>query len=242
VLLHAWPLDARMWRGQLPALREHGEVHALDLPGFGNALPAGSAPTMDEWAEVLAEDLRSRGVERAAFAGCSMGGYASLALLRVRPEIVAAIALVNSRTTPDTPEQRAARAATIQRIEREGPAFVVEDSALMLGPTTRANRPDVVAAVRVIAGDATPEALIAGYRSIGSRPDSTELLASAGIPVAIIAGADDPLIPASSSNAAVAAVPRASLTVIESAGHISPMECSGAVTHALRAFWGQLDS
>ncbi|MBV8282123.1 MAG: alpha/beta fold hydrolase, partial [Candidatus Eremiobacteraeota bacterium] len=118
VLLHAWPLDARMWRAQLPALRAEGEVHALDLPGFGNAPASDEPATMGGWAVILAADLRARGIERAAFAGCSMGGYAALSLLRIEPSMVAGIALISSRTPADSAAQQAARAEMIARIER----------------------------------------------------------------------------------------------------------------------------
>jgi len=195
---------------------------------------------MGGWAVILAADLRARGIERAAFAGCSMGGYAALSLLRIEPSMVAGIALISSRTPADSAAQQAARADMIARIEREGAQVVVDFAVGLLGPATRASKPDVVAAVRVIAGDAQPKALIDGYRAIGSRLDSSALLAQAAIPLAIIAGADDPMLPASDAAKMAAGVPSASFTVVPDAGHISPMETPDAITDLLRAFWSSL--
>ncbi len=241
ILLHAWPLDARMWRSQVAALRPEGVIHALDLPGFGNELDLDGPASLDFWAEHLSEELRGMGVSRAVFAGCSMGGYTALALLRVDPSLVAGLALVNSRAAADTPEQAANRAATIERIGREGTDFVVESSALALSPHTRETKPDVVAALRVMASDASPEALINGYRAIGARPDMRDALVSLELPMAVIAGEDDPVIPLTEARGLAASIPHATFTQVAQAGHIAAMENPDVVTAALREFWKSVE-
>ncbi|HEV8057489.1 MAG TPA: alpha/beta hydrolase, partial [Actinomycetota bacterium] len=51
LLLHAWPIDARMWEPQLAALPEGLPVAAPNLPGFGGSEPAGDVLTMGLAAE-----------------------------------------------------------------------------------------------------------------------------------------------------------------------------------------------
>jgi pimeloyl-ACP methyl ester carboxylesterase len=237
ILLHAWPLDARMWSNQVAALGGQGVVGALDLPGFGGEREAGSS--LDDWARRLCATLRGQGLERALVAGCSMGGYVALAMLRLDPRLLAGIALVNSRTAADIPAISAGRSATIDRIERGGgdTTFLVEDSALALSRVTREAKPEVVAAVRAMVADASPDALITAYRAIGARPDMTASLAASEVPLALIAGADDPVIPIAEARAIAASIPRATFTMVPDAGHISPMENPAAVTGALRDFW-----
>jgi pimeloyl-ACP methyl ester carboxylesterase len=240
ILLHAWPLDARMWKNQVVALGADGAVVAPDLPGFGNE-PA-APPLLDDWARRLSGSLRGRGVKNAVVAGCSMGGYVTLALLRVDPELLAGIALVSSRAAADTPVVSAARSATIDRIQRGGgdTRFLVEDSALALSTATRQGRPEVVAAVRAMAADGSSEALIAAYRAIGARPDMTAALAASGVPLTLIAGVDDPIVPIGEARALAASIPRATFTPVPDAGHISPMENPEVVTAALREFWNSI--
>ena len=72
LLLHALPLDERMWGPQRDALRDH-DVVAPRLYGRGR--------TMDDWAESIAEEVDGE----VAVVGASMGGYCALALARRVP-------------------------------------------------------------------------------------------------------------------------------------------------------------
>jgi len=107
LLLHAFPLDERMWAPQRDALLDH-TVIAPRLYGRGR--------TMDEWAGSLADEVD----EDVAVVGASMGGYAALALARRAPARVRALLLVGSRPDADSAERRAGRADTIDLIRREG--------------------------------------------------------------------------------------------------------------------------
>jgi alpha-beta hydrolase superfamily lysophospholipase len=53
------------------------------------------------------------------------------------------------------------------------------------------------------------------------------------VPVAVLAGADDALIPPAVARALAAALPDAVLTVLPDAGHLSPLEVPDAVANAL---------
>ena len=108
VLLHAFPLDERMWDSQRAALSEH-DVVAPRLYGRG--------PTMDAWADSLAGQTDGELV----LVGASMGGYCALAFARRAPERVRALLLVGARPDADSDQRRAGRAETIQLIRDEGP-------------------------------------------------------------------------------------------------------------------------
>jgi pimeloyl-ACP methyl ester carboxylesterase len=68
------------------------------------------------------------------------------------------------------------------------------------------------------------------------RPDRTGVLGEIDVPVAVIVGEQDVLMPPAEARA-MAAVAGATMTVIPDAGHMSPIEQPGAVTEALREFW-----
>ena len=108
LLLHAFPLDERMWEPQRDVLAAH-EVTAPHLYGRGR--------TMTAWADSIASDTDGE----LAVVGASMGGYCALALAARAPERVRALLLVGARPDADSDERRAGRADTIELIRTEGP-------------------------------------------------------------------------------------------------------------------------
>lgn len=81
VLLHGWGCDSRTWQPLLPYLQQHGEVIAIDLPGFGEsvALPEFKL----EAALALIEQQLP---ERAVLIGWSLGGMLAVALAQRFPQ------------------------------------------------------------------------------------------------------------------------------------------------------------
>lgn len=235
LLLHALPLDGRMWDDQGALLQSDFRVIVPDFPGFGSSATPNGSPSLDDWAGELIAALSGAGVKEAVIAGGSMGGYVALAMLRASPQFVRGLALVNSRAAADSDEQRAARLAAIERIKAEGFSFVIEGApASALSKTSLARRPAAVARVRAMAAAATPAGIIAAQRAIGARPDSRAMLAQSGIPMAIIHGEDDPVVPVAEARELSASMPHATFTPIPEAGHLPSVEQPEAVTAALR--------
>jgi pimeloyl-ACP methyl ester carboxylesterase len=94
VLLHALGLSRHTWDPVVPALAEHFDVIAVDLPGFGGSepLPDGVEPSPAALAEAVAELLDELGVAAPHLAGNSLGGWVALELAGIRP--VASLTLV----------------------------------------------------------------------------------------------------------------------------------------------------
>jgi pimeloyl-ACP methyl ester carboxylesterase len=109
VLLHPFPLDASFWAPVAPLLAADREVVTLEFPGLGAAPPA-EAPSVDGYADLVAERIAVMRGGRAAVCGLSLGGYAALSLAARRPAGVAALVLADTRAVADTPE--AGRAAS----------------------------------------------------------------------------------------------------------------------------------
>jgi pimeloyl-ACP methyl ester carboxylesterase len=140
LLLHAWPLDERMWEPQLEALREAGfEPLAPRLYGRGASI--------DGWAAQLLAEIEGPFV----VVGASMGGYTALALARRAPERVVGIALVGSRADADSPARRRLREQQIAALRAgEVPAETATDvPALDLAVAQEAirDRPDATGVV-----------------------------------------------------------------------------------------------
>jgi len=175
LLLHAFPLDERMWEPQRAALPEH-EVSAPRLYGRGQ--------TMDAWAESVATEADGE----LAVVGASMGGYCGLALARRAPERVRGLLLVGARPDADSAERRAARADTIELIRNEGADGLWRSMVPKLfAEGTRADE-------RLLCRD--PDALVGAVEAIRDREDSTEVARSFAGPVQFVVGEFDPFVSA----------------------------------------------
>jgi pimeloyl-ACP methyl ester carboxylesterase len=177
LLLHALPLDERMWEPQRAAL--DGEVAAPRLYGRGNR--------MEEWARQILDEVAGELV----VVGASMGGYCALELARQAPERVRGLLLAGARVEADTPERREGRAATIALIHERGAEGLWEDMRPKLFPPGDA---DAVAFARRLALEQRPEELVAAVEAIRDRHDSTGVVAALEGPILFAAGTSDPFV------------------------------------------------
>jgi pimeloyl-ACP methyl ester carboxylesterase len=81
ILLHGTNTTRRLWAPLMPALAEHHEVLALDLPGNGDSAP--TAMTPPAWAREVAAWMDAVGLGRAAVVGLSSGGWTALELAKL---------------------------------------------------------------------------------------------------------------------------------------------------------------
>jgi len=234
VLLHAFPLNSAMWAPQIQALSGSAAWVAPDLPGFGASAQAQVVADLDELAAMIYEEARSRGIDQACVAGCSMGGYLAFALLRVAPAFVRGLALVNTKAAADSAPAKANRLALAQRVEREGCAFLIDEwPPSALSPVTLAKRPDVVETVRGMVGEATARGVIAAQHAMASRPDATTSLATIRVPTVVIHGLDDPIIAPAEAQTMARAIPAATFVGVPQAGHLPSIEQPAIVNQAL---------
>lgn len=234
VLLHAFPLDSSMWDGVLPLVRGLGGVVTVDLPGFGAAPRPQGPPSLDAVADAVLEALRGLGHERVVLAGCSIGGYVALAAARRAPERLAGLGLVDTKAGADGDEARANRERIAQAVLGDaGTRALLPMLDTLLGPTSHAERPDVVHAVTGLVRAADPHAVAWAQRAMAARADSTALLPTVTVPAAVVVGDEDGVTGPDLARAMTAALPDALLTVVPRAGHLSPVERPEPVAAAL---------
>jgi 3-oxoadipate enol-lactonase len=225
LLLHAFPLDARMWNHLASGLEEAGyPVVAPELPGEEPELG------FESWAR------RVLGLVEGACVpvGCSMGGYLAFELWRQEPERIAALVLADTRATPDTPEQRLARDDSVRVLGEAGREAFWDDLAPRI--FSEGADPAVVERAREIAFEQPLTALVAAQETIRDRADSRPTLPTIDVPVLVLVGDEDRLTPPSDAEAIVAALPDARFSRIPGAGHLAPLEQADIVASAVHDF------
>jgi 3-oxoadipate enol-lactonase len=229
LLIHAFPLDARMWEPQLASLGARLPLVVPHLPGFG-ATEGPEVMTMAAAAERCTRALDEAGVDTAVVCGLSMGGYVAFELWRaVRPR-VAALVLANTKAEPDTPEAAAARRALAERLRTEGHGFLVDQPPPLLREDAPSELRDRVTAW---IAEQTPDAIAGAALGMSERPDSVGDLPTIDVPTLVITGAEDRLIPPDVTAGIADGVDGAELLRIEGAGHLSNLEAPEAFDTAL---------
>lgn len=237
VFLHAFPVDSRMWRGQLSALERRCDVWAPDFRGFGRT-PAGEAEfTIADLADDVIQTLDAAEKPPAGpvvFAGCSLGGYVAFELWRRHPGRVAGLMLANTRAGADTDEVRAKRMAQIERLAAEGGGFLADAISQAL-PSPDVD-PDLRAEIRGWMAEPNPDAVAKMLRALAARADSAPLLPTITVPTLVIAGERDTVTPPDLSETMAAAIPGARLNIFAGAGHLSPLEARAEFNQTLTAW------
>jgi pimeloyl-ACP methyl ester carboxylesterase len=96
VFIHGWTCDLSLWSGQAPVYSRRRSL-LIDLPGHGGSeAPAGTDYTQELFARAVEAVMRDAGVARATLVGHSMGGPVAITALRLFPEKVRALVLVDS--------------------------------------------------------------------------------------------------------------------------------------------------
>jgi pimeloyl-ACP methyl ester carboxylesterase len=190
VLIHAFPLDDRMWEPQVDALADE-DVYVPYLYGLGGN-------SVDGWAEHVLE--RTEG--ELVVVGASLGGYVALAMARISPSRVGALVLAGARAAADPPERRALRDEMIKVVRAEGIAGWNREFSPP-GPEDR-----------------TTEELIQGIEALRDRRDASEVVAEFDKPLVLVVGDQDEILSVDEARQIVESAPDGRLEVVESAGHL----------------------
>jgi 3-oxoadipate enol-lactonase len=225
VLLHAFPLNARMWERQLALSGRGWRVIAPHFRGFDGGSDDPPAQSVDDYAGDVVDLLDALHIHDAIVGGLSLGGYVAFALLRNASRYVRGLILADTKATADTPEGVEGRKRMIELVGAKGPATVAEELLpKLLGETTRRSRPAVVEQVHSLATSSSAEAIAGALRVLMTRPDSTPQLGSIHVPTLIVVGDEDTVTPPSAAAEMHRAIAGSELITIPEAGHLANLE------------------
>lgn len=232
VLLHGFGGGHDDWYDIQPDLARDGLVLAYDLPGHGRSLrhsAAGIAPAM---AKAILADLTNRGIGRFNVAGFSMGGAVACLMGLRAPERAASLTLLApGGFGPQINEpllRRFAAATNADALRAAMDDMAAPDYAFETRYVA------ALAALRRIEGQPAMLEKIVGMIARESRQGEIprEVLAGMAMPVTVVWGTADPVLPyAQSQNLP----PSFEFISLPGVGHMLPVEARKASTAAIRA-------
>lgn len=234
VLLHGYCGSSAYWEQLVPQLSKSGaRVIVPDTRGHGkSSAPVSSVYTMEALAQdvlALADALQ---LEKIVLLGHSMGGYTALAFAEQYASRLSAFGLVHSTGLPDSEAARENRDRTVQKIEEQGVRTFVEGLVPNLFAPDAS--PELVAQAIDIGYGTSAQGAQASALGMKDRPDRRSLLEDSTLPLLLVAGAKDGIIPVERTFTTSRA--GASQVLLESAGHMGMLEATEELAAGILQF------
>ncbi len=225
VLLPGLLCDSALWAPQIAALADLAHCWIPDLRAQSSIAAMGEAV------------LREAPSERFALAGLSMGGYVAMEIMRRAPARVTRLALLDTRATPDAPEETERRRELIRLAETErGFTPVTRRMLPLLVHPSRLGDAPLVNSIREMAERTGIDGFVRQQTAIIGRPDSRPALPQIRAPTLVLCGREDAIPPLARHEEMTALIPGARLEIVERCGHLSTLEQPDAVSGALRVW------
>ena len=230
VLLPGFLCDETVWQHQLSALTPTCDCL---VPDYGH-LDSLSA---------MASAVLSQAPTRFAVAGHSMGGRIALEIFRQAPHRVTHIALLDTgcharpADESGTEEERGRRSLLAIARERGMRAMAAQWIPPMIHPHRLADTALMERIVQMMERK-TPEIFEAQMNALLARPEAGDLLPNIACPALILTGSHDAWSPPVRHEEMAAAIPNSTLVIVPDCGHMSTMECPGAITKAIQYWLG----
>lgn len=253
LLIHGLGGSWDNWRAVIEPLARDHTVIAPDLPGHGGSGIGSGDYSVGGLAAGLRDLLLVLGHERATLVGHSLGGGVAMQFAYQFPEIVERMALVSSGGLgPEvSPILRAAAlpgagpfiAATAGIAKWVEPVFRRLESA---GRSPSTDILEVVRGYGLLTDARRRAAFLATVRSViglsGQRVSAVDRLYLAeAIPVLIVWGSRDPLVPAHHGDHVHRSIPGSRLEVFEGAGHLPQLEAPSRFVEVLERFLAETE-
>jgi pimeloyl-[acyl-carrier protein] methyl ester esterase len=233
VLVHGWGFNSGVWHGWAKDLARRFRVTRIDLPGYGGSRDIAS----DFTATTLAEQVLAQCDAPVIWVGWSLGGMIGLAAAGAGHPAIVGLGLIGTtaKFSQDDDWQHGMEVEQLNQftreLEQDARATLLRFASLQRG--TGDGRRLLRRLRRALSTDVpTMQALRAGLQLLG-QADLRAQVASINVPVALIHGSDDQIVPIGAAQHLAARLPHATLIAIEGGGHAPflshPLDCTAAV-------------
>jgi pimeloyl-ACP methyl ester carboxylesterase len=257
ILIHGFGEDSEVWNNQvrppqtphkegLPTaegrLNQHSSLSKKfkfiipDLPGSGQSELIDDM-SMEGMAEVIHSIIHEENIESCPVIGHSMGGYIVLALMEHYWNHVSAFGLFHSSSFADSEEKKATRKKGIEFIQQNGASeFLKTTTPNLFSPLTKEERPELINQQVAASDNFSAAALVSYYEAMIQRPDRTNMLRKATVPVLFIMGKYDVAVPMEDSLKQCHLPEKSYIYILRNSGHMGMLEEKDKCNEILEKF------
>lgn len=235
LLLHGFCGSSAYWERVLPLIAPSIRTIVPDLRGHGRSgASSDEVYSMELFSEDIHGLLAELGIEKAIVLGHSLGGYITLAFAQRYAAQLAGFGLIHSTSYADTEQAKAGRVEAANRLLAEGiQPFVDGLAPKLFAPAHLASMAGEVEQVRQIGYRTSAAGAAATALGMRERPERHHVLQQAKVPVLLIAGENDGVVPPEKTLIELPVPARAVL--LENCGHMgmleAPEQLAAEITH-----------
>jgi 3-oxoadipate enol-lactonase len=243
VLGHSFLCSGEMWSQQVDPLSRRFKVVNIDFRGHGASGRVRDPFTLYDLVDDFVAVLDSLSIERAAWAGLSIGGMVALRAALAARDRVSALILIDTHAGSELPYKRLkyrmlGLGAKIFGMKPFLPAIL----PIMFGRTTRETKPELVSEWRRRFAAIDVPSLLQVLGALNRRDSVLHRLPEIAAPSLVIVGEEDSALPPLYSSQIAAGLGHSTLVTIPGAGHLAALEQPEAVTAAMLEFLGALQT
>ncbi|OTP75894.1 Beta-ketoadipate enol-lactone hydrolase [Caballeronia sordidicola] len=178
---------------------------------------------------------------RFFIAGFSLGGIVAFEFYRQARERIAGLALIASNARSDPDASKLKRHNLVAQAKRGDIAGVLQNELLPKYFSELCENREALSDLIVAMATATAPRFENQSAYAGERPDSRVMLSSMHVPVLILFGRDDRVVPRERQTEMAAAMPHAVMQEVARCGHFVPLEAPNACSLALQRWMGSAE-
>ncbi|MER2000271.1 MAG: alpha/beta hydrolase [Lysinibacillus sp.] len=228
VFIHGFLGSSKIYDSVRHELAAYYDTILIDFAGHGNSLTTEVEPNIYAYAQQIAEVLHHENVTSSTWIGHSMGGYIVLAALEKNIATIEKAVLAYSSVSADDDTAKKKRDASIEKIENEGKEAFVDGVIPNFFKNNTATK-NIETACQ-IGYEASKKGLITALQTMKERPNQEDLLTRLKLPILIIEGSEDGVVPSITTNNPTV------IKVQTNTGHLGMMEEPEQFMQHLKSF------
>ena len=181
----------------------------------------------------MAGDILAQAPDVFALVGLSMGGIVAMEMLRLAPQRISRIALLDTNPLAETHAVSDAREPQIARVRAGGLKDVMQQEMKPNYLAPGRQRHAILSLVQDMALALGPQVFIRQSKALQQRRDQQSVLRDCQVPALVMCGAHDRLCSVSRHRLMADLLPNSELKVIADAGHFPSLETPQETSQAL---------
>jgi 3-oxoadipate enol-lactonase len=225
LFIHGFPFNKSCWQPQIDFFKDTNRVIAYDIRGFGNSSCGEEEISITLFADDLIKFMDALQIKKAIVCGLSMGGYILLNAVNRYSDRFEALVLSDTQCIADSQKMKENRQKMVEQIELTGVTDFASDFVKkVFCEESLNNKTELVERTKNIILSTPAKTITKTLVALAQRQEMCTWLHKISIPVLILCGKKDSIIPFDQSKFLNNKIINSSLKEIDNAGHLSNVE------------------